>query len=146
MQNARQVVWIVDDSHLETELARDAIPPECAVEVFTDGLVVLERLAEGAIPSLLLVDWTLTEMTGLDLCRDVRARFDEAVLPIVVVSAFRRGHEDVIEALAAGANDFVSKPYRPTELRARIAMLLKVQGVHTRALRRGASSSPAPSV
>lgn len=141
MKGQRQVVWIVDDSHLEIELAREAIPDGCDVELFSDALVMVEKLAQ-VRPSLLLIDWTMAEMTGVDVCRLVRERFDEALLPIVLVSAFRRGHEHVVEALDAGANDFVSKPYRSSELRARIATLLRVQRAHERAL---ASSSPVPS-
>ena len=129
---ARQIVWLVDDSQFERELTGEAVPSGCEIEHFNDGLAMLERLAAGSTPALLVVDWRLSDITGLEICKSVRERFDEARLPIVVTSAYHRGHEDLVEALGAGANDFVSKPFRAAELKARIETLLRVQRAYAK--------------
>jgi DNA-binding response OmpR family regulator len=70
-------------------------------------------------PSLVLIDWMLPEMTGLELCRTIRARNPAHYIYFIVITA-RDTVEDLSEAFAAGADDFIRKPFDPTELLARI--------------------------
>ena len=126
-------VWIVEDSKLEAELARQTLTDTVDLELFDDGAIVLERLAAGDVPDVLMLDWTLPSMTGIEVCRLIRETRDELALPILLVTS-RRSAEDVAEAFAAGANDFVPKPYMPIELAARIRMLLRTQALRRRAV------------
>jgi two-component system phosphate regulon response regulator PhoB len=83
-----------------------------------DGLGILERERF----DLVVLDWTLPGMSGLELCRAVRARW--AKLPVLFLTA-NAGTRDVVEAFAGGADDYVVKPFRAPELGARIFGLLR---------------------
>jgi signal transduction histidine kinase len=123
------VVWVVDDSPLESEIARRLLAEHYTIEVFADGPPVLERLAAGARPDLLVLDWHMPEMSGLEVCRFLRQTFDEASLPILVLTA-TGGQDDLLEGLAAGANDFVTKVFDPAELLARVGTLMRAKFLH----------------
>jgi signal transduction histidine kinase len=125
----RARIWLVDDSPLEREMARRLLAEQYEVEVFADGPPVLERLAAGERPDVLVLDWHMPQMSGLELCRFLRERFDEASLPILVLTA-TGGQDDLLEGLAAGANDFVTKAFDPAELRARVGTLARARLLH----------------
>ena len=73
---------------------------------------------------LLVVDWNLPAMNGLDLCRTVRHTEQTATIPVLFLSANDSEH-DMVEAFASGADDYVLKPFRAPELGARIFGLLR---------------------
>ncbi len=83
-----------------------------------EGLGKLER----ATFDLLVLDWTLPGMSGLDLCRAVRGRWSK--LPVLFLTA-NATTRDVVDAFAGGADDYVVKPFRAPELGARIFGLLR---------------------
>ena len=83
-----------------------------------EGLATLERDRF----DLVVLDWTLPGMSGLDLCRAVRARWTR--LPVLFLTA-NATTQDVVEAFAGGADDYVVKPFRAPELGARIFGLLR---------------------
>ena len=122
-------VWLVDDSPLEREMARRALTEQYAVEVFEDGPPVLERLAGGERPDVLVLDWHMPQMSGLEVCRFLRQQYDEASLPILILTA-TGGQDDLLEGLSAGANDFVTKAFDPAELRARVGTLARAKTLH----------------
>ena len=123
---ARARVWLVDDSPLEREIARRLLSEQYDVDVFNDGPPVLERLAAGERPDVLVLDWHMPQMSGLEVCRFLRQTFDEASLPILVLTA-TGGQDDLLEGLAAGANDFVTKSFDPAELQARVGTLARAR-------------------
>lgn len=125
----RARIWLVDDSPLEREIARRLLAEQYEVEVFVDGPPVIERLASGERPDVLVLDWHMPQMSGLEVCRFLRERFDEASLPILVLTA-TGGQDDLLEGLAAGANDFVTKAFDPAELRARVGTLARARLLH----------------
>jgi len=125
----RARIWLVDDSALEREMARRLLAEQYEVEVFVDGPPVLERLAAGERPDVLVLDWHMPQMSGLEVCRFLRERFDEASLPILVLTA-TGGQDDLLEGLGAGANDFVTKAFDPAELLARVATLARARLLH----------------
>jgi signal transduction histidine kinase len=126
---ARARVWIVDDSDLQGEICRRALADVHDVTVFADGANMLEALGS-ASPEVLVLDWHMPNLSGLDLCRFVRETRDTATLPILIVTA--TGADDLAEAFAAGANDFVQKPFSPTELAARVGGLVRSKQIHAR--------------
>ena len=83
-----------------------------------EGLGILERERF----DLVVLDWTLPGMSGLELCRAVRSRWLK--LPVLFLTA-NAGTRDVVEAFAGGADDYVVKPFRAPELGARIFGLLR---------------------
>lgn len=118
-------VWIVDDSKLEIERASRLLGGAHEIEGFLEGAVMLERLAAETPPDVVLLDWQMPGLSGLELCRFLREQHDEVTLPILMLTA-RGAREDFAEGLAAGANDYVAKPYDDAELRARVATLVRV--------------------
>ncbi len=73
---------------------------------------------------LVLVDWTLPGMPGIDLCRTIRSTPEFAHLPVVFLTS-HSSSKDLVDAFAAGADDYVVKPFRAPELGARIFGLLR---------------------
>ena len=74
------------------------------------GIEALSRLDESGAPDVMLVDWNMPEMNGLDLIRAVRANPARRQIPIVMVTT-ETEIEQVVRALAAGANEYVMKPF-----------------------------------
>jgi two-component system phosphate regulon sensor histidine kinase PhoR len=131
----RRTVWVVDDSAVDAERARRALDGDHRVELFTDGSAALEHLAHGEAPDVMVLDWLMPGVSGLEVCRFVRAggpRLRE--LGVLLLTA-RRETGQVVEGLAAGANDYVSKPFEPDELRARVDALLRAKDLRERAER-----------
>ncbi len=121
VSSRRGLVWLVEDSPLEAELARRALPG-FEIEVFADGPSMLERRSTHGGPSILILDWQLPGMSGLEICRFLRASLDEMALPILMLTV--QGHKtDIVEALSAGANDYLTKPYDAAELSARVGSM-----------------------
>jgi two-component system sensor histidine kinase/response regulator len=110
-------------------MAADAVSPDYAVEVFHDAAAMLEALGAGRVPELLILDWHMPGISGLEACAFVRQTRDVGSLPILVLTASSEAN-DVVEALDAGANDFVVKPFRKGELQARVAALLRNRMLH----------------
>ncbi len=90
------------------------------VESAEDAISALQR----DIYDLLLLDWSLPGMHGLDLCKRLRTAESFAYLPIVFLTS-HSSSKDIVEAFAAGADDYVVKPFRAPELGARIFGLLR---------------------
>ncbi len=127
----RARVWLVDDSPLEREIAGRLLTQLYDVDVFSDGPPVLERLATGERPDVLVLDWHMPQMSGLEICRFVRQTLDEASLPILILTA-TGSQDDLLEGLAAGANDFVNKAFDPAELQARVGTLARAKQLYDR--------------
>ena len=84
-----------------------------------DGNGAWEELQKPDAPALLVLDWEMPGMDGIDVCRKVRARESGHPHYIILLTA-RSGTEDLVAGLEAGANDYVGKPFDPAELRARV--------------------------
>lgn len=129
--SGRGTVWIVEDSAVEAGRIARCLDELGRVEHFQDPAFVVERIAGGARPDALVVDWELDGMNGVDLCKAVRARHDEATLPILMVTVHQQ-RCDVVDGLSAGANDYLVKPFREDELQARVRLLLRLKELHDR--------------
>jgi PAS domain S-box-containing protein len=124
--SARGQVWVVDDSRLQLERASRLLAAHYTVESFAEGAAVIERLSEGDLPDLILLDWQMPGVTGLEVCQFLRERYDEVTLPILMLTA-RDAKTDFTEGLSAGANDYVAKPYDDAELLARVRGLVRTR-------------------
>ena len=131
---SRYCVWIVEDSPLEAALAVRVLTPEMDVEVFPDGASAIEALSTARdVPDVILVDWVLPGIDGLELCRLVRQSFDEIALPMIIVTA-RECRDVRLEALGARVNDIVQKPFDPDELLARVRVLARTRRTHQKSI------------
>lgn len=92
--------------------------------VATDGQAAWE-LVEAHDPSLLLLDWAMPGLTGIELCRRIRQRHS-ARRPYIVLVTGRGATADVVSAFAAGADDFITKPYDSEQMRARIRAAMRI--------------------
>lgn len=81
-------------------------------------------MIDQAAPDLLLLDWTLPGQSGIALIRRLRAQPRTRELPIIMISA-RDGEQDKILALESGADDYITKPFSPREMLARVQALLR---------------------
>jgi signal transduction histidine kinase len=96
------------------------------VSVAGDGSAALKMLDDGPPPDVLLLDWMLPEISGLEICYRVRERWDPITLPILMVTA-KTDAESISAAFDAGASDYLTTPFLGAELRARIAAHLRVK-------------------
>ena len=92
-----------------------------------DGRDVIRAVMEGT-PALVLLDIGLPGMSGLDICRRLRADTRTVALPIILVTG-QTSSRDVVAGLDAGADDFVRKPYDEAELMARVRSVLRLARV-----------------
>jgi two-component system cell cycle response regulator len=98
--------------------------------VVSDGNAAWEMLQSQDAPSLVVLDWRMPGMDGLEVCRRVRDR-SNANPPYIILLTVRGDKADIVEGLEAGANDYVSKPYDNDELRARIRVGQRVVEVQS---------------
>jgi two-component system phosphate regulon response regulator PhoB len=83
-----------------------------------------QQIIKRALPDLILLDWMLPGMSGIDLCRKLRA--DERVKPVPIIMLTARSEErDKVLGLETGADDYITKPFSPRELVARIKAVLR---------------------
>jgi signal transduction histidine kinase len=129
--SAAPQVWIVDDSPLEAELCRRVLAPEFVAVVYDGGSAMLEDLARKTPPQVLVLDWYMPALSGIEICEFVRKTRDVAQLPILILTA-TQSSESLLEAMAAGANDFVRKPFSEAELKARVETLARTASLHAR--------------
>ncbi|MDB4994358.1 MAG: multi-sensor hybrid histidine kinase [Myxococcaceae bacterium] len=129
MADSSTSVWILDDSALECELIERVLGDVYAVTKFLDAAPMLEAVAAGSTPAVLVLDWHMPGTSGLEVCGFLRSKFDEAELPILILTATDNAH-GLVEGLSAGGNDFLSKPFDQRELRARVATLHKIHELH----------------
>lgn len=117
-------VMIVEDEEPLTTLLRYNLEAEgYDVDSVSRGDEAEIRLQEGS-PDLILLDWMLPGVSGIELCRRLRARPETERLPIIMLTA--RGEEgERIRGLATGADDYVVKPFSVPELLARVRALLR---------------------
>ncbi|MGZ8408495.1 MAG: response regulator transcription factor [Hyphomicrobium sp.] len=118
--NAQRTILIVDDLEdnraiLDRHLKRAGF----ATKTCDDGMAAIRLVSSEELPDLILLDWMMPGLTGLETLRAIRERYDENTLPVIMCTAL--GEESsVVVAIKAGANDFVMKPINFPILMARL--------------------------
>jgi two-component system phosphate regulon response regulator PhoB len=92
------------------------------VVVARDGEEAL-RLAREKQPDLVVLDWMMPKASGLEVLRAIRAGAETAEIPVILLTA-RASDANIAEGLAAGADDYIAKPFSPQELATRIQGIL----------------------
>ena len=116
----RRALVVEDDPATADALARYLEHEGFVVEVAVDGLAALARMGENAA-DVVLLDLMLPGLDGLALCRRLRETSD---VPVLMITA-RTREDEVVRGLDAGADDYVTKPFRPKEVVARVRALLR---------------------
>jgi two-component system phosphate regulon response regulator PhoB len=117
-------ILIVEDEEALTLLLRYNLETQgYEVETIARGDEADTRLKEGT-PDLVILDWMLPGLSGIELCRRLRARPETRQLPIIMLTA--RGEEsERVRGLSTGADDYIVKPFSVPELLARVNALLR---------------------
>lgn len=120
-QMMKQNILVVDDEPQITRVLKTALTSQgYATRTARDGLDALQVI-KGWIPNLVITDLRMPNMDGLELCKHLR---DNSQVPIIILSV--KGEERIkIEALDAGADDYVTKPFNTNELLARVRAALR---------------------
>ena len=123
------ILLVEDDERISEPLVRVLVSEGFSVTHVDAGKDALAAVEHNR-PDLVLLDLTLPDIDGLDVCRKLRAEVPD--LPIVMLTA-RAEEMDVIVGLGAGADDYIAKPFRLAELIARVRARLRVVEQATRA-------------
>jgi len=120
------LIFYADDEEVNRELvSSQLVEAGYQIEVFPDGQALLDNLAQSS-PDLILLDWMMPGKNGLDVCKEIRQQYDAYSLPIIMLTA-RHQINDIVQALNAGANDYLTKPYHEQELSARVYSQVSVK-------------------
>lgn len=124
MAAPRATVLLVEDEPSQREILRYNLEAEgFDVVSASNGEEALERVSEG-LPDLILLDWMMPHVSGLEVCRRLRAKPETKGIPILMLSA-RSEEVDKVRGLETGADDYVIKPYSVAELMARLRAHLR---------------------
>lgn len=117
------ILVVEDEAALATMLRYNLEKQGFRVEEASDGQEALSRINE-LQPDLVLLDWMLPVMSGIEVCRQVRRRPQTRDLPIIMVTA-RTEDQDAVRGLNTGADDYITKPFSIEFLLARMRALLR---------------------
>ena len=121
--NAPRLLLVEDDPALAELLEFRFRQQGYAVTVTPDGDEALLLAAE-QVPDLVVLDWMVEGTSGIEVCRRLRKGKATAHVPIVMLTA-RGAEDDKIRGLETGADDYVTKPFSPRELLARVSAILR---------------------
>lgn len=119
----KRVLVAEDQEALQALLTYNLEAQGYKVSVFADGENALAE-AKASPPDAMMLDWNLPGMSGLQICKAVRKDRSLRQTPILMVTA-RDGEMDVIQALEAGADDYITKPFSVAQLMARLKALMR---------------------
>lgn len=117
------VLVVEDESEIRDLICLHLLREGFAVDEAVTGEQALARIFEKDY-DLLILDWMLPSHSGLDITRMIRAKEQFRELPILMVTA-RAENEDIVLGLESGADDYLTKPFDPTVLKARVHALLR---------------------
>ena len=126
-------VLIADDDPIALEMLRHALTSAgYEVETAEDGAQAMEIISRGAC-RLVISDWTMPRMDGLELCRRIRTTDSGGYVYLILLTA-RSGADETVQGLSAGADDLIPKPFNPPELLLRVQIGERILSLETRDL------------
>jgi len=122
-------VLVVDDSPVYRKLIEHALEDGGYTPLFAqNGREALELYAQHA-PAIVITDWMMPDFSGPELCERIRGQAQRAYTYIIVLTSISE-KDNVVKGLAAGADDYLTKPFDPSELLARIGVGRRTIGLH----------------
>jgi two-component system phosphate regulon response regulator PhoB len=118
-----KVLVVEDEEPISQLLAYNLQKEGFSVTTAADGDDAILALEE-ARPDLVLLDWMLPNVSGIELCRQIRTRTSTRDIPVIMLTA-RGEEEDRVRGLDVGADDYVTKPFSMSELVARMRAVLR---------------------
>lgn len=126
-------VLVADDDCITTDLLTNSLQGfGYQVTVATDGHEAFDLIRTGRF-RLVVSDWEMPGMSGVDLCREIRARTGSGYIYVILLTSYS-GIDNIVEGLDAGADDFLTKPFQPAELHVRLRAGERVLGLESRDL------------
>lgn len=127
MAEQKPTALVVEDDDQIAYLLRFILQREgYEVEVAADGRVARNRIEAGLPPALVTLDVMIPYADGFELLGLMRGRDDWRDVPVLMLTS-KSQEKDIVRALDAGASDYIVKPFKPDELRARVRRLVKVR-------------------
>jgi len=121
-------VLLIEDEGPIRDMIRFALSREGIDMVEAEDVDTARKLLSSCLPDLILLDWMLPEITGIQFLKEIKKKKELTKIPVIMLTA-KADEEDKIVGLEAGADDYVTKPFSPKELVARIrAVNRRVQG------------------
>ena len=122
-------ILAVDDSPIYRKLVDQSLSKDYYPLLFAkNGREALDVFAEHR-PSLVITDWTMPDISGIELCQRIRRDFQEHYAYLILLTS-HANKEQVVEGLAAGADDYLTKPFHPGELVARVGVGRRMIELH----------------
>ena len=112
------VMVIEDEEAIAMMLSYNLEKEGYKVEVVSNGMHAVKEV-ERLKPSVILLDWMLPEISGVEICRIIRSKPEIKNIPIIMLTA-KSQEEDIIKGLSSGADDYVTKPFSIPEVMARV--------------------------
>jgi putative two-component system response regulator len=126
-------ILIVDDDEVSLEISRRTVEKAgYAVDVAHNGKEALDILRKGQC-RLVITDWEMPELDGIELCKAIRTDDFNGYVYVILLTS-RGATKDIVAGLSAGADDFMTKPFDPAELRVRVRTGVRILGMETRDL------------
>jgi|SRR5581483_2577261 len=122
-------VLIADDNPISRRVLQELLRTEYDVVVAPNGEKAWDLLQASDAPRLALLDWVMPGLAGVDICRRVRQAHHLAPVYLLLLTA-RQRISDVVTGFEAGADDYVTKPFEPEELRARVRVGRRMLHLH----------------
>ena len=118
------LVLVVEDEPAQREVLKYNLESEgYTVSFAVNGEEALLMISE-ELPDVIVLDWMLPNVSGIEVCRQVKTRPETREIPVIMLSA-RSEEGDKVRGLETGADDYVTKPYSVTELLARVRSQLR---------------------
>lgn len=122
-------ILVADDSRVYRKLVEESLLSEtCSIIFAKNGREAMDLFAMHK-PTILITDWTMPDISGPELCQYIRRKFD-AHYSYVILLTSHSDKEQVIEGLSAGADDYLTKPFHPGELKARVRVGKRISDLH----------------
>jgi two-component system, cell cycle response regulator len=122
-------ILVADDSPVYRKLVEQSLAQEHhTVLVAKNGRQALDLFVEHQ-PDLIITDWTMPDISGIELCQRIRRDFEQFYVYVILLTG-NSDKEEVIEGLASGADDYLTKPFHPGELQARVRVGRRMVDLH----------------
>jgi len=135
----KPVILIVDDVNLNIRMVADVLGRDSYSIVFAKNGTQALELAADLMPDIILLDIVMPDLSGYDVCRELKKHPDTMDIPVIFLSGRKTDFEDILMGFQAGGADYVTKPFNPAELNARVQTHLELK-FRTEALRQSEKS------
>ena len=124
-----KTILIVDDVEVNRVILEEIIKDmNCSPVLAKDGEEALEKV-KACLPQLILTDISITGMNGYELCKSLKESEKTRNIPVIFISAFD-APQDIVEGFSIGGADYITKPFIPEEIQARVGVHLRLYEMH----------------